>query len=407
MLFHLQLVNLQTRLSKRLVGIGGDYMHATRQLHAFTNEEFTYGKLSAVGLSCGFQTNKINNIEQFFPTFDLQHPNLIVIDNSVENTELEKILKYLAYTHCPYAILFLGQNKTISEPYNGLKEIIAELNILGQIDKPIRVEDMMENFERIENEPNLFSEDMIKKAIKNNELLLYYQPDVDLLNQQIKSAEVLVRWDHPQAGIVGPDKFMPIVESTDLINELTEWIFEACLKQYGAWQKKGLDMELAINLSPKVLDNLDYFATLNNLCKKFNIDFHNIFLEVTEMTFKQCQQQNNTLLKKLRELGFKLTIDDFEMKYFNIHDLLNLEVDELKLNKVHVIDLDKNENSQKLAKSIINIAHDFDFRIGATGVESLATWNTLINYRCNHAQGYYICKPVSVAAFNKWIGISD
>ena len=147
-------------------------MHEMKQLHAFTNEEFTYDKLATLGLSCGFQTSKITRAENIFPVFDINYPHLIVIDTTIEFSELERILKHLAYIHCPYAILFLGEHNILNEPQIGLREILADLHILGQIEKPLKAEDMVTNFEKVESEPSMLSDDMIKKGIKNNEFLL-------------------------------------------------------------------------------------------------------------------------------------------------------------------------------------------------------------------------------------------
>jgi len=266
---------------------------------------------------------------------------------------------------------------------------------------------MQTEFEKRNDESSALTADMVKHAIKNNEFLLYYQPIVSLAEQQIKSAEALVRWQHPTLGIIAPDQFMPIAEETGLIVDLSQWIFEVCLQQYAKWQEAGLDMGLAINLSPKIIDNQSTLTVLEDLCKQLQINPANISLELTESAYKQYYNKKNELFHRLRALGFKLAIDDFELRYLNLPELLSLEVDEIKLNKLHILNLDKDEYSQKITKIIINIAKNCGLIVSATGVENLATWNLLEQYKCDQTQGYYICKPVSVPEFNKWIGINN
>jgi len=382
-------------------------MLAVKEIHAFINEDHVYNKLSSIGMSFGYKVNKLNKIKQLFSMFDQHHPQLIVIDSSVNNNQLEDFLKYLLYSHCPYTILFLGEHPLLQKPHYGMREVISELNILGYVKKPIRVDDIMDTFNKIEQEPNLLTGKMVQKAIANNEFELYYQPSVGCFDHQIISAEALIRWNHPDLGMIGPDRFIPIAEESNVIQELSKWTFEVCIKQISAWQKVGLNLELAINLSEKILNNDATYSCLESLCQTHHIDTSDISLEITESVYKKQSFNQYKSLEKLKNLGFKLVIDDFELKYFNLPEMNELLVDGLKLNRCHIIDLDTNENSRKITKSLIEIAHNYDIEIGATGVESLNVWQLLTDYGCDHAQGYYICKPVAVADFNKWVGIKS
>ena len=376
-----------------------------KQIHAFTYEEEAYDKLASVGLSFGYNVIKLNSAEQLFSSFDQYHPHLIIIDSDIKKQEVNHILKYLLYSHCPYAILFLGKNNLIDQPEHGMREVISELNIIGHINKPMKVDDIMNSFETVELEPELLTGAAIQQAIKNDEFELYYQPIVTLSNKQIRGAEALIRWNHPTLGIIGPDKFIPLAESQNVIHELSEWTFSVCIKQIHAWQQAGLNMNLAINLSETILSHESTFATIENLCDSYQVNPSDIVLEISEFAYKKQIENCQKILAKLKNLGCKLVIDDFELKYFNLPEMLDLEVDAVKLNRIHVLDFDKNPNAQKITKSIIDIAHTFNFEICATGIENLRVWELLTDYGCDHAQGYYICKPVAVSEFNKWVGI--
>jgi EAL domain-containing protein (putative c-di-GMP-specific phosphodiesterase class I) len=376
----------------------------SKNLHTFTNEDYTYGKLSALGMSFGYQVNNLKNIDQLFPVFDIQKPNLIIIDSALSQNEIEHILKYLFYLRCPYAILFLGNNPLIEKPYHGMKEVMSELNILGKIEKPIRVEDIMEKFDKIENESENINAEIIKNAIDNNQFELFYQPVVHLKDQQIKGAEALIRWNHPNLGLIGPDRFIPLSEKNNAIFQLTEWTFDICMKQLQIWQKINFRMELAINLSEKIL-NYKTLSFLKSLCEKYHIDTSYISLEITESAFKKIFLENQSLFQELKKVGFKLTIDEFELSHFTLSELFLLDIDCVKINRIHVLDLDKNEKSKKMTKSIIDVMHNIGLKVGATGIESAEVWELLTGYQCDIAQGYYICKPVSVKAFNQWVGI--
>lgn len=382
-------------------------MLGNKQLHAVTHGDFVYNKLSAVGLSCGYHVAKVESAEQIIPFYEQNHPNLIIIDSELEKIELEKVLKHLSYSHCPYAILFLGHNELVEQPYRGMKEIVADLNIIGHINKPLKTEDIMEHFEKVENEPQILNSETIKRGLSQGEFELYYQPIVNTKDQHFQGAEALIRWNHPTLGMIGPDKFIPIAEENTVIEDLTEWTFKVCLEQLNAWEKMGLSMRLAMNLSEKVVGHPAIADSLISLAKAYKIRNEDISLEITEKCCKNQMNDRNNSLNKLTHHGFKIAIDDFELKYFSLLEMLNLKINELKLNRVHIVDLDVNLNSQKIAKSIISLAHTLNFEMGATGIESLAIWEMLASLGCDHAQGYYICKPVSVAEFNKWLGIKQ
>lgn len=258
------------------------------------------------------------------------------------------------------------------------------------------------------SESKLLNKSAVQQALRNDEFELYYQPIVNLATQQVEGAESLIRWHHPTLKkIIGPDKFIPIVENDpDLIHEMTIWTLKKCFEQIYAWQNTNLSMNLNLNLFDKIVHHPELLNILTSLLPHYDYAANRLGLEISECMIKNLLTHHHILVTSLQKLGFRIVIDDFELSHASISDLISLSVIGLKINRSHVLDLNTNEKSQKIVRCLIKVAHELGIKVCATGIENAEIWQMLINWGCDCAQGYYICRPVSIPEFNKWVGIS-
>ena len=242
----------------------------------------------------------------------------------------------------------------------------------------------------------------LRRAIADGDLLLHYQPKVDLVTKRITGVEALVRWTHPTRGPIPPDGFIPLAEHTGLIAPLTRWVLEAALLQAGHWRRAGLHLDMAINLSMVDLRDLGLPDTLERLLRAHAVPPTSVRLEVTEsalMTDPACTQ---AVLVRLAALGVGLSVDDYGTGYSSLAYLKRLPVDELKIDRSFVRQMAEDAADAAIVSSTIGLGHALGLRVVAEGVEDHATWTLLADAGCDTAQGYYLARPLPAADVERW-----
>ena len=250
----------------------------------------------------------------------------------------------------------------------------------------------------------LETEAQLAKAIKKNELELFYQPVWSIKDQKITSCEALIRWNHPTRGLLEPKNFLVIAEETGLIIEIDKWVLDMACKQLSIWSKAGLtDFKIAVNLSLKQLKQEKLLFWTKRILTKYNINPKQIKFELTENSLIDNSQQTIDTLNKLRHMGIQLCIDDFGTGYSSLMYLKNLPVDVLKIDRSFIIDLAESSQAQAISKAIIDLAHNLKLKVTAEGVETIEQLNFLESIGCDQIQGYYISCPVDAETFFKMV----
>jgi predicted signal transduction protein with EAL and GGDEF domain len=233
----------------------------------------------------------------------------------------------------------------------------------------------------------------LRVALAENQLQLHYQPKLDLRTGRVTSAEALVRWHHPQRGLVLPAAFIPLAESIGLIDALSEWVLNAAVKQCRAWRDVGIDLAIAVNLSMRNLHDPELPDTIASLLGAHGLLPESLILEITESTLMADPNRALSTVGALRHLGVRLSIDDFGTGYSSLVHLKQLPVDELKIDRGFVRHLATNANDAAIVRSTIALAHDLGLTVVAEGVEERRACELLAGYGCDVAQGYYISRP--------------
>ena len=234
----------------------------------------------------------------------------------------------------------------------------------------------------------------LRRAVGSGELVVYYQPKAQLNTGEIHSVEALVRWKHPERGLLGPDEFIPLAEHTELIKPLTQEVMSNAFRQCRAWHDRGYDLAVAVNLSVRSLLDLQFPDDVANLIAQYQIKPEWITFEITESTLMADTWRAMAVLKRLSSMGIGLSIDDYGSGYSSLSYVKRLPITEIKIDKSFVMNMDKDENDAVIVRSTIDLGRNLGLRVVAEGVENEEVWNRLMALGCDMAQGYYLSRPV-------------
>jgi diguanylate cyclase (GGDEF)-like protein len=243
----------------------------------------------------------------------------------------------------------------------------------------------------------------LRRAIDRGELLLHYQPKVDLRTNDIHGVEALVRWQHPERGMIPPDEFIPPAQKTGVIAPLTMFVLDEALRQCRTWALQGLELCVAVNLSTRNLLDVHLPDTVGELLARWEVPARLLELEITESTILADPVRAMQILSRLDEMGIRLAIDDFGTGYSSLAYLKRLPVDELKIDKSFILGMDENENDAVIVRSTIDLGRNLGLRVVAEGVETPKAWSRLAQLGCDIAQGYYLSRPAPASEITDWI----
>lgn len=243
----------------------------------------------------------------------------------------------------------------------------------------------------------------LRHGIRQDQLMLYYQPKVNMQTGELESVEALVRWQHPTLGHIVPGRFIPLAEHTGLISPLTKWVLNAALAQCALWIKSGFEIHIAVNLSARNLHDMYLPQQVARLLTDWQVPAHMLVLEITESAIMVDPTRALNNLKQLHGMGMRLSIDDFGTGYSSLSYLRQLPIQELKIDQSFVKDMTSNKNDAMIVRSIIDLAHNLDLTVIAEGVETQDLWQQLSGMGCDVAQGYYMSPALPPEQLLQWI----
>jgi EAL domain-containing protein (putative c-di-GMP-specific phosphodiesterase class I) len=243
----------------------------------------------------------------------------------------------------------------------------------------------------------------MRAALDHDELVLHYQPKVDLKTGAVMGTEALVRWQHPEHGLLSPDKFIPRAEETGLIEPLTVRVFELALGQAKRWRDAGVDLPpIAVNFSPITLGDPALADKLNALLQRHEVAAADVVIEMTESAMAQNAAVSHGVLAALDHLGFRLSIDDFGTGYSSLARLDQLPLSEMKVDRSFVARIAEG-GSSRLVMTMIDLAHDLGMQVVGEGVESQEIADVLAQSGCDIAQGFHFARPMPADDLAGWL----
>ncbi|MCL5103527.1 MAG: PAS domain S-box protein [Armatimonadetes bacterium] len=245
-------------------------------------------------------------------------------------------------------------------------------------------------------------ENNLRRAAKREEFLLHFQPQVDIRTGETRGSEALVRWRHPEYGLVPPGKFIPLAEETGLIVPISKWIIKAACGQNKAWQDAGYPpITIAVNISAKHFHQEDLAATVGSALSETGLDPQYLELELTESALMQNPDLAVDVLGKLKEMGVRISVDDFGTGYSSLSYLKRFPIDAVKIDQSFVRDITTNHDDAAIAGAVVAMAHSLKLKVIAEGVETLEQLEFLRSLKCDEVQGYFIGRPVPAEEFGQ------
>ncbi|TGN20276.1 sensor domain-containing protein [Leptospira idonii] len=256
----------------------------------------------------------------------------------------------------------------------------------------------------LRSEKRLYIENSLRKALQNNELCLFFQPQISMETDKVCGAEALIRWKHPERGWVPPVEFIPVAEDTGMIESIGEWVLEEACRLKKSWNENNLNgFNVSINVSGKQLMKNNWAHKVQSTIENFNLKAEEIELELTESSIMENPERSIESFRYLSGLGIKVSIDDFGTGYSSLSYLKKIDADVLKIDRSFVMDLEQNEDDQAICRAIINMAVSLGMEVIAEGVENEVQRNVLKNFGCHIIQGYYYSKPLPTEDFVEFV----
>lgn len=352
--------------------------------------------VSQVAEGVGYTVVKAQSQDEFHALLPGFKPTLVMLDLQMPGGDGVELIRALARQNSKAnVVLASGMDQRVLNAAEQLGKSHG-LAMAGVMQKPIMLGDLECLLGRYFESRREVTVEQLRRAVDRAELRVHYQPKAKLIEGQwkIDSAEALVRWEHPDYGLIYPDEFIPLAESSGLIAALTDFVLQAGIEQIGAWNKRGLELGLAVNLSPRLVSNLEFPDQLAELAARSNIDNSQLTLEVTETAALSDPAHTLDILTRLRVKKFGLSLDDFGTGFSSVTQLYQMPFSELKIDKSLGLDLQRNVEARTIVRSLVELGHNLGLAVCCEGVETEQSLAFLGSIRCDCAQGYYIARPM-------------
>ncbi len=284
----------------------------------------------------------------------------------------------------------LRQCDTLTQRLQVSEKTSSSLNQLDIRDQQLSLEELVNKGE-------------LNHALSNDALTLFYQPKVDLQSGEVMGLEALLRWYHDDLGLLSPEQFIPLAERNGLIPAITRWVLNTVLRQCGHWQKQGLLVPIAVNLSGLDLEDGTLPTLLAQLLEAWEIPAEFLELEITETAAIADQQHSIDILQRISLLGVSVAIDDFGIGYSSLHRLKHLPVDTIKIDKSFVMQEGRSDHDLLFVDTITRLGHQLGMKVVAEGVDCHESWQRLLTTGCDMVQGYHISHPLCGEAITGWL----
>jgi len=368
------------------------------------------GFVGDVARMSGFDVEQHSHARTFIKEYD-KCADVIILDLIMPGIDGIEIIRYLAEIKCRALIILMSGFD--SGVLHSAQTLASEhgLNFAGSLNKPFRANELSE----LLNSLSISTKDLhlnhnipaptvdeVRHAISNNELVVYYQPKVTLNGDEVTAVEALVRWQHPERGLVPPDLFIPIAETNGLIDDLTWVVLEQALEQCMSWRGQDLIMQLSINMSATTLKELDLPERMGQLLQKYDLDPSQLVLEITETALMQELVKSLDILTRLRIKGIRLSIDDFGTGYSSLVQLHRAPFSEIKIDRSFVSEMETDSEATAIVETIIMLGHKLNMKTVAEGIETESCQKKLVELGCDQAQGYLFARPMPAEDVFPW-----
>jgi EAL domain-containing protein (putative c-di-GMP-specific phosphodiesterase class I)/ActR/RegA family two-component response regulator len=346
-----------------------------------------------------------------FLSHDLSKINVLTLDLNMPGMDGIEVIREIAERKCNLKLILVsGFDARVLHSAQQLAEA-HNIKVVASLTKPVSINEFIKVLDTLEKETPSYKSSSVKNsvtakelenAIKNDELILYYQPQIDIKTNKLSGVEALVRWNHPERGIIFPDQFIYLAEENNLIGDLTESMIYLAVKQNKKWHDIGFDTVISVNVSIAYITSLNLPEKLIKLLDQYDVNAKNIMLELTESAVMGELTTSLDVLNRLRMKGFSLSIDDFGTGYSSLSHLYQAPFTELKIDQGFVMHILEDAEAMVIVKICIMLGQMLGMSIVAEGVETEAIYDKLEEMGCDIAQGYFLSRPIPADQLYQW-----
>jgi EAL domain-containing protein (putative c-di-GMP-specific phosphodiesterase class I)/FixJ family two-component response regulator len=386
---------------------------SNRKLIVIDDEHDLAGFVCDVAQQRGFQTESYHHADLFRQNYQ-GDADVIVLDLFLPGVDGIEVIRFLAGMNCKAGLILISGFD--SGVLHSAQKLTVEygLNFIGSLNKPFRYPELVALLNTLTTtRPSraqgnsstnpVITQTELEQALSANQFVPFYQPKIDLATRVITGVEALVRWQHPQHGLLTPNYFLTEIENYGLMDQLTWVMLEKVVQQCQAWQNSGLDLTIAVNMSASTTRELSLPEFISGLLAAHDVAPGQIILEVTETALMQELVTSLDILTRLRMKGFNLSIDDFGTGYSSLVQLHRAPFSELKIDRSFVQEMANDTEASTIVETVIVLGHKLGMKVVAEGVETQANLEVLARMGCDLAQGYYIAQPQSGEAISDWL----
>jgi EAL domain-containing protein (putative c-di-GMP-specific phosphodiesterase class I) len=354
--------------------------------------------VAAIAAQAGFSATLTTDPDFFDEAVRLNDPDVIVLDLQMPKRDGVEVLRSLAQRRVQAGIVLLSG---VDERTLGATELFARssgLRVVSALQKPFMPEDLLERLRAARAKTGPLTVEDLQKAIEVGQLMLYYQPTARRFGDgswDIGAVEALLRWDHPERGVLTPDQFLSMGEEYGLIHSMTDYVMQRGVEQLRGWRASKLDLQLRINIAANLLIDIDFPDRLESLLREQEVDPAAVTLEVTETAMLEQHTETFDILTRLRLKNINLAIDDFGIGYSSLTQLFQMPFNEMKIDKSLVMQVPQSKEARIMVDALVGLAHKLRLSVCAEGVESKEVLEFLDEIGCDSAQGYFISRPVA------------